>query len=221
MPAYIKTTIVRGVIFCAVVTGIGHASSPADSGEEDTLAQFRDGYPLNSGDTLLRGSATLTIDRARIKRGDDLWAEVIFRVSRDSANGWVFNPFQDALLPRSFVVVMYDSRKKLVSEWGDQLAGSRKGITPGDWAWMGPGNCAGTGMNITPFWPVDRYGKGTVPKAGKYYLQVIYRDAFVGLYYDVKKKKDTVSPFAGDKLIDEFDKSELFRSNAVEVEMTE
>jgi hypothetical protein len=56
--------------------------------------------------------------------------------------------------------------------------------------------------------------------AGTYYLQVVYRKAFIGLD-TTKGGRIIVQPFDGEKLMEEFDKSELFRSNAAKIELTD
>ena len=151
-------------------------------------------------------------------RGDTVRAAFAFYVDPDSPTGWVFNPTEDPLLPRSAELVMYNQEGRAIRSWGDPAYGSRKEIVESDWLRLGPGTFVGTTQTIVPF---PGLGTGSVARypSGKYRLRVIYRKSFIGLS-DLGARHKVFKANDGQELAASFDKCELFHSNGVEIELT-
>ena len=115
---------------------------------------------------------------------------------------------------------MYDAEGKLVYMWGQPRAGSRVAITESAWVWLTAGACVGHAGPIAIPSPNDMTLIGGQVRPGTYYLQTVYMDAFIGLCQ--RNGSSTVyKPSDGDKLMEGFDDRELFRSNVVEIELTD
>jgi hypothetical protein len=179
---------------------------------------LKDGYPLSNDATQLVGSATLATASPKFKLGEAANVELLFHVGPVSPGGFVFNPVWHPLYPRSAVICLYDSEKKLAYEWDGPRGGSRKEIDADAWVAVTAGAVVGTAQTIRIPAADEATIAGGSFKPGKYYLQAIYLKAFIGLS-ELNGHRTVYGPADGEKLMHGFDSTELFRSNILEVEL--
>lgn len=193
---------------------------PQPTGYVFPIGPFRQGYPLDDHlFTRMRGSATLTADKTTVRLGEPIWAEAIYHASPDSEAGAVLNPFNEPLLPETYKFVLYDSNNRLMRYWGGPYAdGSHTLVEKCDWVRLVHGNCVGTAQQLTPFGGKDGSQEPASLAPGKYYLQVVYARAFVGLYMD-KGGLMSVQGTCEVDFLKHYDDTELFRSNTLEIDL--
>jgi hypothetical protein len=185
--------------------------------EFESRQAMSDAHPLSNNATDLKGTASITVDVAKARIGQHLKVEALFRVSPQSPGGAVYNPLFYPLLKWPGAICLYDSNKKLAAEWEWQ-GGSRVKVDASAWVSVSAGSVVGSVQDIRIPAPGERLVATGPMTPGKYYLQVVYFNAFIGLS-ELDGRSTVVGPGDGEKLSERFDSHELFRSNAVELEL--
>jgi hypothetical protein len=167
---------------------------------------FRDEKPMISGND--RGRAQLRFENVKLRRGELYVAEFTFYSTNCSY--WVYNPFFGGLISSPGQLAIYDAEKKYVGELKYDTI-SHRSPSDADWVYLYAGGYIGTKIGFRAgYLPGTEFcHMGNLLPAGRYYIQVILYKAFL-------THKDRY--FRGDFSIT-FDRSELCRSNAVEVEL--
>jgi hypothetical protein len=167
---------------------------------------FRDAKPMISGND--RGRAELRLENVELRRGEHYVAEFTFYSTNCSY--WVYNPFFGGLTPSPGQLAIYDAEKRYLGELKYDTS-SHRGPSDADWVYLCAGAYLGTKIGFgAGYLPGPEFSHmGNLLPAGRYYIQVILYQAFL-------THKDIY--FRGD-FYKTFDKSELCRSNAVEVEL--
>jgi len=160
--------------------------------------RFREGYPLKAGST--RGYAKLTVNKSTLKIGEPF--TLSFRFRNTGKNGRSFyNPLFNSLISLPAQLVIYDSNKKFIEDLLRFHDGSQRTVEAGDWTFIPPNTNIGTVLGKFKAGYVSWEGHELPP--GYYYFQMIYQRAFIQ---------------SEAELTEEFDGSELFRSNVVKMQ---
>jgi len=185
--------------------------------EFESRKALRHAYPLSNNATDLKGTASITVDVAKVRIGQHLKVETLFRVSPDSPGGAVYNPLFYPLLEWPGAICLYDSNKKLAAEW-DWPRGSRVNVDTDAWVSVSAGSVVGAARDIRiPAPDEQRVAIGPMTP-GRYYLQAVYFKAFIGLS-ELDGRTTVSGPADGEKLMERFDTHELFRSDTAEIEL--
>jgi hypothetical protein len=184
-------------------------SSPAWQPTEPSR-EHRNAYELDAGD--VKGRGVLVVDSRKALAGERI--NVTLTYENGGAGHAFFNPFFNGLLPYPGTILIYDSQKRYVADLLNPVAGSRRTPNSTDWVYI-PGSEGFVGAKLRVRLPKVSLG-GDGPAAGKYYLQAIYFRAFVE--FDRHTPPDMTLE-QGMHFYDDFDRTELFRSNVVEIEL--
>lgn len=180
------------------------------------VVPFRDEYPLKSHRLMSGGSATIAVSEQRVDASG--WVEFDVRFSLQDGTGKVFNPFFNPLLPLPASVAVYDADHRYLGNCVELPVGSRRRAGPDDRVQIWPGGYAGARLRRPAgALPSGQPGKPLPP--GKYYVQAIFYSGFVtfGEAADGDEGPAVAHAFADPEI--NFDRSELFRSNVVEIEL--
>ena len=173
--------------------------------------KFHEATPLNlsSGE---RGYAKLSFDDGKPRRGERYIVEYSFY--NTSGSYWVYNCFFNRLIPLPGQLAIYDSNKEYIGDLLRFEGGSQKGVADGDWLFLYGGSHVGTNIGFRAgYVPLTKFGSmGSLLPAGRYYIQLILYKAFLST---------NPSHLLGDKpdFYKTFDRSEVIRSNAIQIEI--
>lgn len=160
-----------------------------------------------------KGQIELKCDQVKMRRGEHYSVQYTFY----STNGsyWIYNPFFLAKKPPPGQLAIYDEKKRYIGALGFDIS-SQQGIDETDWVFLWGGSHIGTKIGFRcGYLPGTKYGvRNNLLPAGKYYIQLILYKAFL-----------TTNPkyLSGAKVdfYKTFDRAELCRSNAIEVELVD
>lgn len=178
----------------------------------DGAPRFRDAYSLNYTG-VIKGSAELVASPTRLKAGEEV--ELRLTYVNEGMGHWFFNPFFSNFVPHPAMIAVFDSDKRYVGSGLTEDLGSKTTVGSQNWAYLPTeGTAVGTTFRV-------RAGRlpgvdETLPP-GKYYLQVIFFNSFIGLSRHANRHN--IGPQDGQLVVETFDRDELFRSNIVEVEL--
>jgi hypothetical protein len=166
-----------------------------------------------------RGHASITVGPPTVKLGEEYKVPVQF--FNDGGSNQFFNPDFNGLIPIPACPVIYDINKKYIGKlWGPH-SGSARGIGKWDWKFVPPGSHVDTTLSFRAEYitSAEYDGIQLLLPAGDYYLQIIYFKAFIcpnpfGPDSDNPSVEEMTKRRA---FYDNFDRSELFRSNVVKV----
>lgn len=126
---------------------------------------------------LLRGSATISVEKDAFARGEIIKLEVRFNAS---SPGTVFNPYFASLTVQPAELSLFDSNKRYLGNVLDRHYGSFRGPGPNDWVNIGTGGFVGTKLEFPAgILPDGKLRDGLSP--GKYYIQMIFNQCFVSV----------------------------------------
>lgn len=155
------------------------------------------------------GRATLTLRTPRVGPGATAAADLRFEYV--GGGGSVFNPFFSMHWPYPGELAVYDAGKKYLV---DCLPVPRSEMPAGAGSHVRLGGEGDAVSCVLKFRVASRDGRDLPP--GKYYLQVIYYRAFTSFQ---PPDRTHAAPGGLAHAYDGFDRSELFRSNVVEIEL--
>ena len=163
---------------------------------------FRDQSEFASGSE--RGKVILKLENRALSRSAIYQAEYTFYVTNSSYSvyNWQFNP----LTPLPGQLALYNEKKEYLGDLLRRDWGSQSLVTDKDWTFLFGGSHVGSklGMRLSGI-------EQSLP-AGKYLIQLILYKAFIA-----------ANPFRVEgqpiDFYNNFDKTELCRSNAIEVEI--
>ena len=173
--------------------------------------KFHEATPLSlpSGE---RGYAKLSFDEGKPRRGERYNVEYSFYNTNGSY--WVYNCFLNRLIPSPGQLAIYDSNKEYIGDLLRFEGGSQRGVGNGDWLFLYGGSHVGTSIGFRAgYVPLTKFGSmGSLLPAGRYYIQLILYKAFLST---------NPSHLIGDKpdFYKTFDRSEVIRSNAIQIEI--
>jgi hypothetical protein len=161
-----------------------------------------------------RGHASIAVGTSTLKLGEGY--KVLIQFFNDGGSNHFFNPDFNGLIPIPVCPVIYDINKKYIGDLWRWEGGSRRGVEGGDWKLVPAGSHVDYNWSFIAGCVPGSYdgGQHLLP-AGEYYLQVIYFKAFIG--------PNPFSSIFGNPPVDitafykNFDRGELFRSNAIKV----
>jgi hypothetical protein len=170
---------------------------------------FHDETPMISGND--KGRVELRLEKLRLRRGELYDAQFTFY--NTNSNYWVYNPSFNRLILLPGQLTIYDADKKYIGDLKFDTVSQR---SPGDtdWVYLWSGSHIGAKIGFragylpgTKYWNMEN-----LLPAGRYYIQLILYKAFLSI-----KPKFLV----GEKIdfYKTFDRSELCRSSAIEVEL--
>jgi hypothetical protein len=182
----------------------------SEAGQE--VYRFREANPLSqtSGEM---GYAKLNIDEPQLHRGERYSVEYTFYNTRGSY--WLYNWAFNGLVPLPGQLAIYDSKKEYIGDLLRFVGGSRRTVGDNDWVFLHEGSHLGRRIELTagyvPGTPYDSM-RNLLP-AGHYYIQLILYRAFLS---------PNPTHLEGDKpdFYKTFDRSELLRSNAIEIDIS-
>ena len=176
-----------------------------------TDVTFTEAKNLDSGS--YRGYAQLNVDKPEIKLGSKYTIDIRFFNTGGGEN--FYNPFFTGLIPLPAQLAIYDSKKKYL---GDRLYMSeiisRRLASANDWIFVASNSYVGTLLG--PFTAGYLNGTQKLP-AGEYYLQMIYYRAYLA----PKPAPDAGKDEQPMNFYENFDRTELFRSNAIKIRFTD
>jgi hypothetical protein len=173
-------------------------------------------YPLKSGNSIIQGWAVLSITGQDFRAYDRAFFEIRFYSSTSGGGGSLYNPCFDPTLPYPAALAVFDAENRYVGDYLSLFSHSHRVIGPAAWTSVPAGSVIGGVIQQIAGW-VPAPGENRVKKAlppGTYYVQAIFYNAFIGFDSRVPRR---FSPEDSAEMNGHFDKSELFRSNAVEI----
>lgn len=189
---------------------LAYSSHPVASQES---YKFHAATPLNlsSGE---RGYAKLSLDDLKPRRGERYAVQYTFY--NTSGSYWVYNCFFNRLIPLPGQLAIYDSNKEYIGDLLRREGGSQKGIEDGDWLFLYGGSHVGASVGFRAgYVPMTKYGSmHNLLPAGRYYIQLILYKAFLS---------PNPSHLLGDRpdFYQTFDRSEVIRSNTIQIEIVD
>lgn len=162
----------------------------------------------------IHAAAMLKLETPVIKAGERISIKLRFV---NTGHSWDFyNLFLNSRIPQPAQIALYDSNHNYLFEIIPRTS-SVIGMSWDDWTYLPGGGCS---VEFPMEWDTSFYRRLLPP--GDYYLQLIYYKAFVALdppwrdtAPDVNAKRERLRDFEN-----HFDHSELFRSNPVEITIT-
>ena len=183
---------------------------------EETKVAFSKQQDLNIGS--YRGCALLSVKNSQIEIGQKFSVDT--RFTNKSGGAYFYNPFFGRLILLSAGLAIYNSKKEYIGNLLYWERGSQKTVTSNDWQFI-PGGCyVGTPLTFTAgYVPGTAHGvMSNLLPPGEYYLQMIYYKAFISsnphrLVSNPPKDEKTIIQ----EFYKNFNRDELFRSNAVKI----
>ena len=204
---YIVLVVTVWILVCPSQTTNGIVSQDASFSPSFPFAEKHD---LDFGD--IHGSVTLTVENPVLKTTDDLSIKVRFVNAGKSVD--FFNLFLDSGILPSAQIAVYDENHNYLFQIVS-MTSHVSGTSWDDWTYLPGGRC------------IVEFEKSFTPRIwrltpGNYYVQLIYYKSFIQLDPpwretdpDLRAKQARLKNFET-----HFDKSELFRSNAVKITIT-
>lgn len=183
----------------------------AAAGQEHAKLREEMPFKLSSGES---GYAKIEIKRRRLRRGE-LYA-VKYTFYNTGAAYRVYNCFFNRLIPLPGQLAIYDSNKEYVGDLIRFEGGSQRRVEDDDWLLLYGGSHVGANIGFragyvpqTKYWNMEN-----LLPAGRYFIQLILYKAFLSPnpYRLIGEKLDFYKTF---------DRSEVIRSNVIEVEMVD
>lgn len=201
--------IIAAVWLALCVGSLAAQNAPEWNGEK------RD---LNSGLSL--GSATISVDPQNVTLGEPFSVDIRFL---NSGGGEEFyNPFLGVQTPLPAVLAIFSSDHKYLGDLIERDEVSRNALRAEDWTFV-PSLCyVGRVERLTAgYIPATAESASRTLPPGEYYVQVIYFKGFLAPNAARLERR----PFEDEEKLlrrfeKEFDRAELFRSNAVKVRFT-
>lgn len=189
--------------FVPLIFAFAALSGPARGDVQKVEFGDRAGVPFSGG------SSEISIADPILERGQNFRLKVRFEAGEQG--GTFFNVFLKKGgwgLPASLVV--FDSEKNYVGDVPEYTGGPRKGLSLEDWTTL-PGNA---GAETILGGKAGQLGPLSDPlPAGTYYVQLIYKKSLL------TPRPDSLQEMW--KSLDHRDNSELFRSNALRIELVD
>lgn len=171
---------------------------------------------VEAGTRALHGSATIKAPNVPIRVGEKFDLEL--RFANQSSEWTFFNPFFERELPVPAALAVYDAEKKYVGNYFAFHRRRQRDAEERHWVLIPRGGFVGTTFELL----AGRLpGTNTATPSllpGKYYLQAIFFNGFIG---KDSARRTFVRPEDGNQIAEHFDTHELFRSNVIEIELTD
>lgn len=173
---------------------------------------FAEAQNLKSGASA--GVATLMVEKSTVKLGEKFTVDI--RFFNSGCGDDFYNTFFNPLIPFPAQLAIYDGDKKYL---GDLLAWekfSQISVTASNWTSIASDSYVGSILGPFTAGNFPPNGPGKIP-AGDYYIQMIYNKTYIVANPAMTTDEKTALA----NFYTNFDRSELFRSNVVQLHFTE
>jgi len=204
-------------LFLLVLLIVG---SCAFSAEPAQRTQTRPSFPFIEKKDLdlpsYKGYATLTLENSKIKLREKFSVDI--RFTNKSGGEDFYNPYYNRLFPLPICLAIYDSDKRYIGDLLHWQGGSRATVGYSSWSFIAGDSYVGTFMSFAAgYVPGTEFGvMNHLLPPGEYYLQVIFYKSFI--MANPSQQLDSDAKAWLGKFYKNFDRTELFRSNAVKVQ---
>jgi hypothetical protein len=172
--------------------------------------EFSAEHPFKLGNS--QGKVEISLDESRLRRGERY--RVNYKFTNINISYPVYNWQFTRLIPAPGQLALYDADKRYIGDLIADVGGSRVRVTLNDWTYLHGGSYVGTSLSFTAgSVPRTKYWSARNPlPPGQYYIQLIMYKLFM-----------SERPYLTEEVLTDFrqnfDRSELCRSNAVAVKL--